>query len=83
MPPGRQADIAIVIADHPETLLAQGDHHLVRPVNQLPAQAHHQQQGRVRRTTNALVRQAYLGQIHPFGRNIDITTRSRQGRQAE
>ncbi|MCY1240865.1 hypothetical protein D9M72_537340 [compost metagenome] len=83
LPPGRQADIAIVIANHPEPLLAQGDHHLVRPVDQLPAQAHHQQQGRIRHTADALVRQAYLGQIHPFGRNIDVTTRGRQRRQAE
>ncbi|MNL52836.1 hypothetical protein D3C87_1760400 [compost metagenome] len=78
LPPGRQADIAIVITDHPKTLLTQRDHHLVGPVNQLPAQAHHQQQCRVRRTTNALVGQAHLIQIDPFGRNIDIAARRRQ-----
>ena len=70
LPPGRQADIAIVITNHPKTLLTQRDHHLVRPVDQLPAQAHHQQQCRIRRTADALVRQAHLRQIDPFGGNI-------------
>ncbi len=41
--PGGQADIAIVVADHPKPLLTQGHHHLIRPVDQLPAQAHDQQ----------------------------------------
>jgi hypothetical protein len=52
-------------------------------VNQLPAQAHDQQQRRIRSTADALVRQAHLGQIDPFSRYIDVTTRSRHRRQAE
>ncbi|MNL11508.1 hypothetical protein D3C87_1323470 [compost metagenome] len=83
LPPGGQTDIAIVIADHPETLLTQRDHHLVRPMNQLSAQAHDQEQCRIRRTADALVRQAHLRQIGPFGWNIHITTRCRQGWQAK
>ncbi|MNO69052.1 hypothetical protein D3C76_599000 [compost metagenome] len=81
LPPGRQADIAIVITNHPKTLLTQCDHHFVGPVDQLPAQPHHQQQCRIRRTADALVRQAYLGQINPLGGNIDVTARRRKRRQ--
>ena len=81
--PGGQADIAIVVADHPKTLLAQGDDNLVRPVDQLPAQAHHQQQGRIGRTADALVGDAHLSQIDRLGRDIDITSRRRKRRQAE
>ncbi|MNY64108.1 hypothetical protein D3C86_2011660 [compost metagenome] len=83
MAPGRQADIAIVIANHPKTLLTERLHHLVRPVDQLPAQAHHQQQRRIGRATDALVRQAHLWQIDPLGRYIDVAARRRKGRQAE
>jgi len=81
--PSGQADIPVVIADHPKALLAEGNHHFVRPVDQLPAQAHHQQQGRVGRTADTLVGDAHLFQVDRLGRDIDITSRRRKRRQAE
>ena len=80
--PGRQADITIVVADHPKALLTERHDHFIRPMDQLPAQPHHQQQRRIGDTTDTLVGQAYLSQLDPLGRNIDITARSRKRRQA-
>ncbi|MNH21676.1 hypothetical protein D3C79_814960 [compost metagenome] len=31
--PGAQAYVAVVVADHSKALLAQGNHHLIRPVD--------------------------------------------------
>ncbi len=80
--PGRQADVTVVVADHPEALLAQGADHLVRPVDQLPAQAHHQQQGRIAVAADALVGQAHVAQFDHLGRYACVATRRRKGGEA-
>ena len=59
----RQADVTVIESDHPPAGLAKAAQHLVRPVDQLPAQAHHQQQGRIAVAADALVGQAHLGQV--------------------
>ncbi|MCY1435050.1 hypothetical protein D9M71_511290 [compost metagenome] len=78
--PAGQADIAIVVADHPKALLTEGDHHFIGPVDQLPAQAHDQQQSRVRIAADTLIRQADLRKLDPFGRHADVATRRRKRR---
>ncbi|KPX78779.1 hypothetical protein ALP66_05728 [Pseudomonas amygdali pv. photiniae] len=80
--PGRQTDVAIVVANHPVALLTQRNHNLVRPMNQLPAKAHYQQQGRVGLTADALIGNSYLFKVSMLYRNIDITTIGRKRRQA-
>ncbi|MNM78705.1 hypothetical protein D3C81_906160 [compost metagenome] len=72
--PARQTDIAVVIANDPKTLAAQSLDHIVRPVDQLPSQAHDQQQCRVSRRTDALVNQAQAPQVRPLNRRVHVTT---------
>ena len=59
----RQADITVIETNHPPAGLTQAAQHLVRPVDQLPAQAHHQQQGRIALAADTLVGQAHLSQV--------------------
>ncbi|MNC67632.1 hypothetical protein D3C75_1181430 [compost metagenome] len=40
--PTAQADVAVVVADHPKALLAQGNQHFIGPVDQLATEAHDQ-----------------------------------------
>ncbi|MNQ61929.1 hypothetical protein D3C85_762530 [compost metagenome] len=80
--PTGQAHIAVVVANHPKALLAQGDHHFIGPMNQLPAQTHDQQKRRVGFAADTLVSQADLGQLCPLGRYVDRATLCGKGRKA-
>ena len=71
--PGRQPNVAVVVADHPKALLAQRSHHLIRPMDKLPAQAHDQQQRRVGATPDTLISQADLRQFDPLSWHVDVT----------
>ncbi|MNT31846.1 hypothetical protein D3C72_1677000 [compost metagenome] len=80
--PGGQPDVAVIEADHPEAALAEPFHHLVRPMDQLPTQAHDQQQRRVPLPPHALVRKAHLAQVDGFRRRGHIAAGESEGRQA-
>ncbi|MNM58534.1 hypothetical protein D3C81_697660 [compost metagenome] len=70
--PTRKPDIAVVVANNPKALATQRLDHIVRPVDQLPAQAHHQQQGRIPRGTDALIDQAQLTQLGPLHGHLAV-----------
>ncbi len=80
--PGGQTDIAVIETDDPETLPTQALDHVVRPVDQLPAQPHDQQQGRIAVATDTLVGQAHFTDIDLTGRHGGVATVGSKGRQA-